>query len=169
MIGERELVSSPEYWMETLQNELFRQLDDYRIEHGYNRKQLAEHLGFSKGYVSRLLNGDFNHSAKKLIELSLKIGKAPIFEFKDMDTYLASSEVLNVIEPNKSGDINSMKWRELKSLNQNAFPSIVRGDSIDALVESIVKKPEVASDSPNKSEWEGGTAPSLKIVYPQAA
>lgn len=91
MVTERQLLSSPEYFMETLQNELFRQLEAYREANGYNRTKLAEDLGFSKGYVTRLLNGDFNHSAQKLIELALKIGKAPVIQFKDLDEYITDT------------------------------------------------------------------------------
>lgn len=49
-----------------------------------NKAQLAEHLGCSRGYVTQLLNGDFDHKISKLVELSLAIGMAPSVSFKEL-------------------------------------------------------------------------------------
>jgi len=46
--------------------------------------QFAEQLGVSKGYVSQVMKGEFNYTLKKLIELSLAIGKAPVIIFKPL-------------------------------------------------------------------------------------
>lgn len=46
-------------------------------EKGLNQTALAKELGVSKGYISQVLNGNFNFSLKKLIELSLKLNVAP--------------------------------------------------------------------------------------------
>ncbi|MBL8002606.1 MAG: hypothetical protein JNL05_11655 [Flavobacteriales bacterium] len=75
--------------MESLQNELFRHLEAFRVANKLNRTGLAEKLGYSKGYTSKLLDGAFNHSAKKLFELGLKIGKVPVIKFVDVDDYVA--------------------------------------------------------------------------------
>ncbi|MCL4483071.1 MAG: hypothetical protein M1445_10785 [Bacteroidetes bacterium] len=39
-------------------------------------------LGVSKGYISQVMKGEFNYTLKKLIELSLAVGKAPVISFK---------------------------------------------------------------------------------------
>ena len=58
-----------------------------------NRTQLAEHLGISKGRVSQFLNeGDINFSLEKIIEISLKIGKFPVFNFEDKEEYLSEKK-----------------------------------------------------------------------------
>lgn len=57
-----------------------------------NSSQLAKHLGCSKGYVSQLLNGNFDHKISKLVELSLAIGKAPILEYKDVSEYILEND-----------------------------------------------------------------------------
>lgn len=57
-----------------------------------NSSQLAKHLGCSKGYVSQLLNGNFDHKLSKLVELSLAIGKAPILEYKDVSEYILEND-----------------------------------------------------------------------------
>ncbi len=46
---------------------------------------LRKKLGVTKGYVSQILNGDFNHRLSTLVDLSLAMGKAPIIQFSDLD------------------------------------------------------------------------------------
>ena len=53
-----------------------------------NRTQLAENLGVTKGYVSQVLNGDFDHKIGKLVELSLAIGLVPVVAFKPLEEVL---------------------------------------------------------------------------------
>ena len=80
-----ELITSPEYWIVDIQTKLYDALETYRKDKGLNRTQLAAKLGFSKGYISQILNGDFDHRISKLVELSLKIGMAPDLHFKSFD------------------------------------------------------------------------------------
>jgi transcriptional regulator with XRE-family HTH domain len=87
MITRNDLVNSKEYWMVKIQMELFAELEKYLSDNKMNRTQFAEKLGVSKGYVSQILNGDFNHSLSKLIELSLAIGKVPVISFEDTSKY----------------------------------------------------------------------------------
>jgi transcriptional regulator with XRE-family HTH domain len=84
MITRNDLVNSKEYWMVKIQTELFAELEKYLSDNNMTRTQFAEKLGVSKGYVSQVLNGDFNHSLSKLIELSLAIGKVPVLHFEDL-------------------------------------------------------------------------------------
>lgn len=88
MIKFEELVETPEYWLETIQNELYQHVFNYMKGENINQTQLAERLGVTKGYVSQVLNGRFNHSLEKLIELSLAIGVAPDIDFKPIEIYL---------------------------------------------------------------------------------
>lgn len=57
-----------------------------------NKTQLAEYLGCTKGYVTQLLNGDFDHKLSKFVELSLAINKIPEISFSDVDEYILSDE-----------------------------------------------------------------------------
>ena len=84
MIKREELVQTSEYWFETIQNEIFRQVATYLKDKNINQTQFAEQLGVSKGYVSQVMKGEFNYTLKKLIELSLAVGKAPIIDFKPL-------------------------------------------------------------------------------------
>ncbi len=84
-----ELLSSKGYWIAKLQIELFRELDEFKKKKKMNNTQLANHLGYTKGYVTQLLNGNFNYKLSKIVELSLAIGKAPKLEFQDLNSYIS--------------------------------------------------------------------------------
>ncbi len=81
-----ELLNSKEYWLSKIQIDLFNEVEKYMQRNGLNRTQLAEKLGFSKDYISEILNGDADHLISKLVELSLAIGMAPRLSFEDLDT-----------------------------------------------------------------------------------
>jgi len=85
MLKSEELLKTKEYWFETLQNEIYRMVDEYIKREGITQTKLAEQLGVSKGYISQIMNGNFNFSLKKMIELSLALNKAPVFKFKDLE------------------------------------------------------------------------------------
>ena len=87
-----ELLKSEEYWLTSMQTDLFNELHKYMEMHNLNRTQLAAHLGVSKGYVTQVLSGDFDHRLSKLIELSLAIGKVPVLQFKDLDEVLSQEK-----------------------------------------------------------------------------
>lgn len=103
MITREELLQSPEYWFENAQNDLYGQVMEYMKKEGLNQSQLAEKLGVSKGYISQVLKGEFNYTLKKLIELSLAVGKVPVIEYKTVHEVLAEDErsrYLNVLTGN---------------------------------------------------------------------
>jgi transcriptional regulator with XRE-family HTH domain len=80
-----KLLKSKGYNLTKIQNELFRQLNEYIKVKGIKRTQFAKELGVSKGYVSQILNGEFDFKLSKLIELSLAIGKIPEITFKSIE------------------------------------------------------------------------------------
>lgn len=83
-----ELLQSPAYWTTELQMELYRQIVSFMEHRHMNKTQLAKYLGCSKGYITQLLNGDFDHKMSKFVELSLAVGKIPEINFKDIDDYI---------------------------------------------------------------------------------
>lgn len=91
-MNREDLLSSPAYWTTELQMELYRQIQSYMEKNKINKSQLAEKLGCTKGYVSQLLNGDFDHKMSKFFELALAIGKVPEFTFVDLDDAIASDK-----------------------------------------------------------------------------
>lgn len=88
MIKRDELLRTKEYWFETFQNEIYRMVAEYMKKEGVNQTRLAEELGVTKSYISQILNGQFNYTLKKMIELSLALKKAPAFEFKNLEQYI---------------------------------------------------------------------------------
>lgn len=109
MLKHEELVNKPEYWLETIQNEIFSQVTAYLKDNNLTQNQFAEQLGVSKGYVSQVMKGEFNYTLKKLIEISLAVGKAPIIVFKP----------LTEIIPAENKEVSSP---ETQPLNQVAEP-----------------------------------------------
>lgn len=87
MLSKKGLFKTKEYWIEELQNEIYRQVTEYMSKHDLNQNELAEKWGVSKGYVSQILKGDCNFSLKKLVELSLAMEKAPIVQYVETDIY----------------------------------------------------------------------------------
>ena len=83
-----ELISSKEYWLAKLQTQLFEAVEDYIKNNKLNRGKFATKIGVSKGYVSQVLNGDYDHRLSKFIELSLSVGKVPSIEFKDLNEFI---------------------------------------------------------------------------------
>ena len=72
------LFSQPSYWIEEINGILYNAIIDYMEEKNMNNTDLAKHLGISNGRVSQILNdGEINYGIKKIIEISLKIGKIP--------------------------------------------------------------------------------------------
>ncbi|MCD7914072.1 MAG: helix-turn-helix domain-containing protein [Tannerellaceae bacterium] len=87
-----ELIKTPEYWTTKIQLELFEKVEQYMEDNRINRTELAKRLGVSKGYISQVLNGDFDYRISKLVELALFIGYYPHITFEKQD----EEEVLNL-------------------------------------------------------------------------
>lgn len=113
MFSRQELYKTPEFWMERIQNDLFRALHQYKEEKALNQTQLAEHLGFSKGYISQVLNGNFNYSLKKLIDLSLAVGVVPDLEFKHIQDFID-------MEEKRLDHLKNYGFAKIDNLNANA-------------------------------------------------
>jgi len=92
MITREELLKTQEYWFETLQNDIYRIVAEYLENEKINQSQLAEKLGVSRGYISQIMNGNFNYTLKKLIDLSLAVNKAPSFEFKNLNDFIKEDQ-----------------------------------------------------------------------------
>lgn len=87
-----ELLKSEGYWVAKLQTDLYRELKFFMERTRKNSSELAKYLGCSKGYISQLLNGNFDHKMSKLVKLSLAMGKAPILEYKDISEYILEDD-----------------------------------------------------------------------------
>lgn len=91
-----EKYNSPAYWTQLIQLLLYRNINKYLTDNKISHKLFAEKLGVSKGYVSQILNGDFDHKLSKLTELALACDLVPKLELVPVeyaeqvlkDTYL---------------------------------------------------------------------------------
>lgn len=97
-----ELLSHKEYWLVSIQLDLYAHLETYMKEHNMSCIQLAEKLGVTKGYVSQILNGDFDHKISKLVELSLAIGLVPMIKYKPVEEVIEDDKkVSNTVQPER--------------------------------------------------------------------
>ena len=79
-INKRNKYESPAYWTQLIQLMLHDNIKRYLEENNMTRSEFAERLGVSKGYVSQILNGDFDHKLSKLTELILACDMIPRIE-----------------------------------------------------------------------------------------
>lgn len=84
-MSRKEILSSPEYWTAKAQIDLYNCAENFMEINNLNRSKLAAHLGVSKGYVSQLLNGDYDHKLSKLIELAIAFGYVPEITFRPIE------------------------------------------------------------------------------------
>lgn len=84
-----KILNQPSYWIEGINGVLYNAIIEFMEKNNFNRTQLAQNLGISKGRVSQILNdGEINFSIEKIVEISIKVGKYPIFELEDSNVYL---------------------------------------------------------------------------------
>lgn len=127
MFDRKELLQSKEYWVTRIQSELYALLESYMKEKDLNRSQLADELGVTKGYVSQVLNGDFDHRISKLIELSLKVNKVPRIFFEDIKQVLDDDQMGLFYE--KSNTLKPQIHLKL-NLSDAATISELHGDTV---------------------------------------
>jgi transcriptional regulator with XRE-family HTH domain len=90
MINWNRLFRTPTYWIEKIQNDLFGHVASYLEKTGKSKQDFANDLGVSKGYVSQILNGQFDHKLSKLVELYLSIGMTPLIIGADLNAYASA-------------------------------------------------------------------------------
>ena len=93
MFTRHSVLSHWSYWLTEIRLDLMRAVEDYMTTHQMNRRQLAEHLDCSPGYVSQLLNGDTNVSLEKLCKLALAIDKVPRLVLEDLERVVEHDEI----------------------------------------------------------------------------
>ncbi|MFA4851453.1 MAG: helix-turn-helix domain-containing protein [Bacteroidales bacterium] len=100
MYKKKDLIKSPEYWLENIQDEIFRLISEYMKKNKINQTELAKEWGVSKGYISQILNGNFNFSLLKFIELVIAVEKIPVIKFENISEYL--NKIENLEQPKKT-------------------------------------------------------------------
>lgn len=90
----KDLLRSPEYWTASIQLLLYNCAEKFMKATGRNRTQLAEHLGVTKGYVSQVLNGDYDHKLSKFVKMALAFGYVPKIEFVPVEEYIQEEDFM---------------------------------------------------------------------------
>lgn len=111
-MNRKEVLKSPEYWTAKTQIELYNQAESFMKETGRNKTQLAEYLGVSKGYVSQLLNGDYDHSLSKFFELALAFGVIPQIDFIPVEKYVSDDACSKQFRNIASPSANLVEWSD---------------------------------------------------------
>lgn len=84
-MSRNELLKSVGYWTQMLQIDVFEMVDKYLSDNKMTKAQFAEKLGVSKGYVSQIFKGDFDHRVSKLVELALACDRVPTLSFAPIE------------------------------------------------------------------------------------
>lgn len=101
-MGRKEIISEPAYWLSKVQTELFRLANKFMKDHKMNRKGFASHLGVTPGYVTQLLNGDYDYRLSHVAELAIALGYVPVVNFipiEEMEIRDESRSAVIVINP----------------------------------------------------------------------
>ena len=128
MKSQEELMRSRGYWIANIQLELFKYVDEYMRKNNLNRSQLADKLGVTKGYISQILNGEFNHRIATFVDLSLAVGKVPKIEFEDLEEIISNIKEGYVVKnwkviANRNPLINLKDTPDKTSLNEKVIIS----------------------------------------------
>ncbi len=81
----KELLKQESYWLAKIQLDLYGQIEKYLAVNNISKTAFAEQLGVSKGYVSQVLNGDFDHKLSRLVKLAMATGKVPKVTFENLN------------------------------------------------------------------------------------
>jgi transcriptional regulator with XRE-family HTH domain len=97
-LTREDLLKSNEYWEVQLQNDLYGIIEEYMKKNNLTRSDLAENLNVTKGYITQILKGEFDHKISKLIDLALACKKVPLTYYVDMDEFVKNDALGKVYE-----------------------------------------------------------------------
>lgn len=125
----KEILKSPHYWTAMIQIALYNCAERFMSQSGKNRTQLAEHLGVTKGYVTQLLNGEYDHRLSKMVKLALAFGYVPQVTFVSVEKIIEKDSFELTNKWNISYDnsivrqetkVTSGAWASPSQLNKEA-------------------------------------------------
>ena len=102
----KELLKSKEFWIVKIQNQLYEELEKYLRENNVSKTELANKMGVSKGYISQILNGDFDHKLSKLIEIIMVMDKVPILNLENIDDCINIDKEIGIDKLNEKFTFN---------------------------------------------------------------
>lgn len=102
----KELLKSKEFWIVKIQNQLYEELEKYLRENNVSKTELANKMGVSKGYISQILNGDFDYKLSKLIEIIMVMDKVPILNLENIDDCINIDKEIGIDKLNERFTFN---------------------------------------------------------------
>ena len=102
----KELLKSKEFWIVKIQNQLYEELEKYLRENNVSKTELDNKMGVSKGYISQILNGDFDHKLSKLIEIIMVMDKVPILNLENIDDCINIDKEIGIDKLNERFTFN---------------------------------------------------------------
>ncbi len=88
-----ELLKTEEYWVTRIQSLLYKEINSYLKKTNLSKSAFAKQIGVSKGYITQVLSGDFDHRVSTLVKLLLAVEKVPDFNFITLDKFLVEQNV----------------------------------------------------------------------------
>lgn len=89
-MDRNDLLKHESYWLTKIQMDLYNQIESYLKNNNLSKTAFAEKLGVSKGYVSQVLNGDFDHKLSRLVKLAMATGVVPKVTFENLNDVIDS-------------------------------------------------------------------------------
>ena len=97
-----QLQQTPEYWTTKIQLDLLGLIQKYLDENKMKRVAFAKKIGVTKGYITQVMNGDYDHRISKLVELSLAMGYVPQIKFEPFEKAFGENGLYEVANTSSS-------------------------------------------------------------------
>ena len=88
-----ELLKTDEYWITRIQTLLFEAINDYLQKNKLTKSAFAKQIGVSKGYVTQVLNGDFDHKISTFVRLIRAVDKIPDFNLMGLNEFVHNKKM----------------------------------------------------------------------------
>lgn len=89
----REWENDPEYQTEFLILEINEQICEWMEKQNISRAELANRLGKSRAYITRMLNGSHNLTIGTMMKVAMALGAKPKVQFVDIPSVNADNSV----------------------------------------------------------------------------
>lgn len=87
------ILNQPEYWMEKINAEIYDELIRYKKSNNLKKQDLAKQLDISPSRLSQILSDeDYNYNLETLFKIIIKLGKFPVMNFENQDSYILKEE-----------------------------------------------------------------------------
>lgn len=107
-MNRNSMLRRKSYWLKKMQVELYNEMLDFVKANELSQKDIAERLGVSKGYVSKLFNGKIDHKLSKVVDLAFLMDKVPIINYPQLKNY-EDKEERGVMLPYKTFEYYCLK------------------------------------------------------------